>query len=164
MPVAVRKVTNRRKLHFSSTAELLAEAEALAAADAQGRVTPLGNMSLGVALGHLALWLHASIDGVPMDAPLWLKLPARLLKGYVLSHTLLPGYKLPPKAAEKLIPPESITAAEGLAQLKAAAVRVASTDQRVPSPMLGKLSVADWERLQLRHAEQHLSFMQVAGG
>jgi hypothetical protein len=161
MAIDVRKVTDRRSVHFDSIDALLADAERLVQLDTQGRVRPLGNMSLGQALGHLALWMHASIDGVPMAAPGWLKVGARLMKGQVLSRTLPAGYKLPPEAAGQLIPPASITAAEGFNKLSAAAARLNREGKRAPSPMLGTLTPDEWDRLHLRHAELHLSFMQV---
>ena len=79
--VDTTKVTNRRAVHFASLDELLADAERLVQLDAQGKVRPLGNMSLGQALGHLALWMKASIDGIPDDLrpPAAVKLLGRML-------------------------------------------------------------------------------------
>jgi hypothetical protein len=162
MPVDVRTVTDRRSLHFDNFDEVLADAERLVQLEAQGRMTALGNMSLGQALGHLALWLHASVDGVPMQAPALLKLVARGMKRSILSKTLAAGFKLPPDAAAKLIPPATMTAAEGFGKLSAAVSRLSREDRRAASPMLGTLSIDEWDQLHLRHAELHLSFMKVS--
>jgi hypothetical protein len=157
------KVTNRRKLHFSNFDELLADAEKLVQLDAQGRVAPLGNMTLAQALGHLALWMQASIDGIPDDLrpPPLVKLLGRTFKGVVLSRGLRPGYKLPTDAASKLIPPAGYSAADGFNALSAACARLRREHRRVPSPLFGTLSESEWESLHLRHAELHLSFMDT---
>jgi len=166
-PTAARidttKVTNRRQVHFASFDELLADAERLVQLDAQGKVHPLGNLTLGQALGHLALWMQASIDGIPDDLrpPAVVKLLGRIFKGVILNKGLRPGFKLPTDAASKLIPPAGITPADGFNQLSTACARLRRESKRVPSPLLGNLNVDEWDKLHLRHAELHLSFMQV---
>src|ERR1043166_9592063 len=95
--IDARKVKDRRKGRYESYDELLADAERLVALDAQrdaqgaSKVRPLGNMQLGQALGHLALWMNASIDGVPEDLrpPAPAKAVARLMKGVILNKGLL---------------------------------------------------------------------------
>ena len=158
------KVKDRRPVHYASLDELLADAEKLVALDAQGQVRALGNMTLGQGLGHLALWMQASIDGIPDDLrpPPLIKLAGHMAKGMILSKGLRPGFKLPPDASKKLIPPPTITASEAFNHLSAACARLRREHRRVPSPVFGNLTEEEWERLHLRHAELHLSFMQVA--
>jgi hypothetical protein len=161
MAVDVRRVTERRKVHFSNVDELLADAERLVKLEGEGKVQPLGNMSLGQALGHLALWMHASIDGIPMDAPPLLKLGARMFKKSILSKPIPAGFKLPPDAEAKLVPSAAMTATDGFNKLSAAVARLLRDHRREPSPMLGTLTVDEWDQLHLRHAELHLGFMRV---
>jgi hypothetical protein len=163
MLIDITKVTGRRQVRYSSLDELLADAERLVQLEAQGEVRQLGNMALGQALGHLALWMHASIDGIPDDLrpPAAVRLLGRAFRGAILSKGLKPGFKLPPDAAKKLIPPDTITPAEGFNQLSAACARLRRETKRVPSPVFGAMSAEQWEQLHLRHAELHLSFMQL---
>jgi hypothetical protein len=162
-PVETTKVSNRRVVRYNTFDELLADAERLVQLNGEGKVRPLGNMSLGQALGHLALWMQASIDGIPDDLrpPAPVKLLARLFKGIVLSKGLRPGFKLPTDAASKLIPPAGYSASDGFNALSAACARLRREHRRVPSPLFGPMSEYEWERLHLRHAELHLSFMEV---
>ncbi|MDQ3023118.1 MAG: DUF1569 domain-containing protein [bacterium] len=155
------KVTNRRKVHFTSLDELLADAEQLVALDGQGRVQPLGNMSLGQALGHLALWMHSCIDGIPVDPPWFIRIAGRLLKRSILRGGLRPGVKLPPDAEKQLVPTPSITSSEGFNQLSTACARLRREGKRVPSPVFGVLTLEEWDTMHLRHAELHLSFMET---
>lgn len=159
MPVDVTKVRNRRQVHFERPRDILADAEALSRTPIQ----QLGNMSLGQSCGHLATWMNLSIDGgIPMDVPRWLKFLARLFRSYLLSRPLAPGYKLPESARKILIPEPELGVEEGLRRLAAAVARLETEEQRVPSPLLGQLSRADWDRLHCRHAELHMSLLRPA--
>ena len=100
-------------------------------------------------------------DGIPMDASPLVKLGGRLFKGMILSKGLRPGFKLPPDAEKKLVPPPTITPTEGFNQLSTACARLRREGKRVESPLLGKLTHDEWDTLHLRHAELHLSFMDV---
>jgi hypothetical protein len=156
-------VANRRQVRFGSLEDLLAGAAALVAADADGRVTVLGNLSLGQALEHLARWFDASIDAVPVKPPpAALRLTARALRGYFFNRGLPTGAKLQPDAEALFIPPADTSAPAALDHLRRSVERLRSTSQRAVSPLFGPLSAAEWERLHLRHAELHLSFMQIA--
>lgn len=159
--VDVRKVQGRRSVHFEQPEDILAEAEKLA----QGPIRQLGNLSLGQTCGHLAEWMELSIDGgIPLDAPWWLKLVARSLKRLMLSRPLMAGYRLPPKAEAVLIPAADTAAAAGIEHLRSALLRLRSESRRVPSPLLGPLSVEEWNRLHCRHAELHFSFLLPGTG
>ena len=104
---------------------------------------------------------HSTASDRWRSTPL-LRLAGRLFKGTFLHKGLRPGFRLPPDAEKKLVPPSSITAAEGFAQLSAACARLRREGRRVASPLLGKLSADEWDQLHLRHAELHLSFMEVS--
>ena len=67
MTIDTTKVANRRQVRYNSLDDVLADAEHLVQLEAEGKLRPLGNMTLGQALGHLALWMHASVDGIPDD-------------------------------------------------------------------------------------------------
>lgn len=185
MSVNVRTIQRyRRKLHFDDYQALLAEARRLVTlADARGEalripgqyglsdrdgrplpplagVEHLANLNLGQTLKHLALWMDASIDGTPMEPPpALIRFVARLLRQKFLSEPVMPGYKLSSRGESHFIPPEHTSPKEGLRALEAAMARLAREEKRAPSLLLGRLSAAQWDRLHLRHAELHLSYL-----
>jgi hypothetical protein len=152
--VNTSKVEGRRELHFATLDEMLAEAERLAAAR---NVKVLGNWTLGQALGHLAAAMDMAVDGSSIRPPLFIRLMGPLFKKQVLKK-MRPGYSLPPDAAKNLVPPPSISTEEGLKKFRTAAARLKASPDRAPSPFLGRLTQRESDRLQLSHAELHLSF------
>ena len=64
-----------------------------------------------------------------------------------------------PKRAEKEIVVDSIDERKALAHLKQSVQRLKTETDRKPSPILGRLSVDEWNRLHVRHAEMHMSFI-----
>jgi hypothetical protein len=132
---------------------LLADAERLAA----GQTTMLGNWSLGQIYMHLAKAIDTAIDGNPfmLPAPVrWVTRP--LLKKRFLTRSLTPGFKIPGRAAA--LQPAEISTAEGLAALRAAIARQKTDRTRAVHPILGTLTIDEWNAFHLRHAEMHMSF------
>lgn len=145
----------RRNLRFRNFDEVLAEAERLHLAGCR----PLGNWSLGQTLGHLGRAMHGSIDGPPFNIPWYLKIIGRIFFRYWMLHVRFPaGFRLPRRAEEKLVPPP-ISFEDGLATLRSGIERLGRETRRVPHPLIGSLSPAQWNLLHLRHAELHLSFL-----
>ena len=171
--IDVRKVVkDRQPVELRSFSELLSTAERLVvllgeqpnstsvhATGSPAAVRHLANMNLGQALWHIGAMLDQSRTGITFTAP-W---PVRLIGRLFRNHFLTRGFGMPYRhTAENdalLVPPPEITAWEGLAKLKEAVANFQTSERRVESPLLGRLSLADWDRLQLRHAEWHLSFM-----
>lgn len=149
------QVRGRRRLRFENFEEPLADARQLAA----GKYRALGNWSLGQALGHLGQAMQGSVDGGTFRVRWWLKIigpifiKPRLLRGHFPA-----GFKLPGRAERVLVPPNDLSFDEGLNRLQAGIERLRSTDQRGSHPVFGKLNVAEWDQLHLRHCELHLSF------
>jgi len=154
MTVETKSVKNRRDVHYQSFDDFLADAEQLAA----GQTEMLGNWTLSQVFGHLANALNYSIDGFPGSAPLPLKIIARLfMRKMIFEGPLKPGFKLPKDMESKMIP-QGMSTEEGLAALRAAVDRQKFETRRAPHPVFGKISVDDWTRAHLRHAELHMSF------
>lgn len=154
MAVDTKRVVGRRKLRFNSLDEIVAEAERLATSDCQA----LGNWSLGQCFTHLARGMDLAIDYDPtIRANLLIRLVAPLFKNSLLNKGMTPGFRLPKRAAAKLIPAPVETQA-GLDALRRAVERQRRETRRVDSPFLGKMTAEEWEKLHLRHAELHLSF------
>ncbi len=160
MAVDTKKVRGRRRLRFHSFDEMMAEAEALAEA---GEVTSLGNWSVGQTLKHLGVAMEGSINGTGFKVPLWLTIVGRIyVKRLLLNGPFPAGFKLPASAGKRLIPDQT-TPAEGMAALRHGVQRLRSETARSRHPVAGPLSIEEWDRFHLRHAEMHLSFLVPAG-
>jgi hypothetical protein len=159
MSVKTSDVTGRRRLRFESYNHLLLDAEELA----QNDVVTLGNWSLGEIFLHLARSMHASIDGSGFVAPWWQRWLVRMFYGRrMLAGPMPAGMRLPAAAARALVP-DPVSAAEGLASLREAIERLSFETERARHPLLGDLSLDQWDSFHLRHAELHLSFALPAG-
>ena len=137
---------------------MLSEVDRLAAAKS---VRALGNWTLGQALGHLAAAMDMAVDGATIRPPWIIRLMGPFFKKQVLKK-MRPGYSLPPGAAKNLVPPASISTEEGLKKFGTALARLKAAPDRAASPFLGRLTQRESDRLQLSHAELHLSFFILA--
>lgn len=155
MAVNTKKVSGRRKLRYESYQDLLNDAERLAA----GELRTLGNWSLGQTLGHLARVMDMSIDGSDLKAPWLARLAVRLFfRQRFLKGPIPAGIRLNRAARDALVPPPMSSQA-GLAELRRAIERLRHETDRAPHPVLGELSLDEWDSLHLRHSEMHMSFM-----
>jgi hypothetical protein len=80
--IATRQVQGRRTLAFATFDEMLADAERLVSSP---HTRILGNWPLERLLGHLAVVMNSSIDGIGLRLP-WYK---RLLGRYVVKGRVL---------------------------------------------------------------------------
>ena len=112
-------------------------------------------------MGHLAATMEIGLDGAPFKAPWFIRLIAkpvfkRTSRGF--TRPMPAGYQLPSYAAQHLIPDDTALE-EAFARLRHAVERWSQEPQRHPHPVFGKLTEEEWVRLQLRHAEMHMSFV-----
>ena len=155
MNVDTSQVKDRREVRYESYQDLLAEIEQLLGGD----VRTLGNWSLGQVLKHLAETMHASIDGAPYRAGLLRRVTGPwLLRDQFLNRGMPAGFRLPACASEALIPGPTDGEA-GLAALRRALYRLRAETDRAAHPVIGRLSIEEWDRCHLRHAELHMSFL-----
>jgi Protein of unknown function (DUF1569) len=154
MPVNTAKVEGRRKLDYASFEELLADADRLGA----GPVKALGNWSAGQIFQHLALAFNGSIDGFTMSFPWYFRLMAKIFKKKLLAGPMPAGFNLPTEGGKALLPPP-ISTEEGLADLHAAVARLEREPHRARHPMFGDLPKEQWDKLHLKHASLHMSFL-----
>jgi hypothetical protein len=122
-------------------------------------VKHLANMNLGQTLWHIGAMLDQSRTKITFTTSWPIKMIGRLLRQHFLSKGFAIPYRHTPANDALLVPPPETTAWEGLAKLKESVANFQASNRRDESPLLGKLSLADWDRLQLRHAEWHLGFM-----
>ena len=159
--ISTRKVKNRRKLRFESFDDAVRDAEMLAEAERDGTLRPLGNWQLEQAIGHLASWARYPLDGYPpLPEPPWLlRVIAPLFKGRFLNKGLPAGGRIPSIPAGTLAT-EPLETDRALAELREAFPRLLSQAPTVSNPILGSMTHEEWIKLNLRHAELHLSFFQ----
>jgi hypothetical protein len=154
--VNTKEVRGRRVLRFSSYQDILDEVRDLA-----GKPTrQLGNWSLGQICEHLAKGMDMAIDGGTFKPSLPVRLVAPFLKKRFLTRGLSPGFKLPKNAANLL--PNPANAAGGLAQLEKAIARQQQIRERKAHPVFGPMTIEEWDQMNCRHAEMHLSFIVPA--
>jgi len=154
MPVKTAKVAGRRKLDYGSFEELLADADRLSS----GPVEALGNWSRGQVFTHLALAYNGSIDGLAINFPWPLRLMARIFKAKLVNGPMPAGFNLPSDGAKAVLPPPTSTE-EGLANLHAAVARLQRESHRAPHPMFGDITKEQWNKIHLKHASLHMSFL-----
>lgn len=156
------KVQGRRKLNFSRPEDAIADARALAAAEAAGKLERLGNWTPGQCFGHVAAFINYAFDGYPpeMPTPPWFVVimvrlfKKRLLKGFPAGMRL--------KGVEGgTLGIEPISTAEGLTKLEAAFARLSRSAPTKPNPVFGAMTHDEWLAMHLRHAELHQSFLRV---
>ncbi|MFN0132169.1 MAG: DUF1569 domain-containing protein [Phycisphaerales bacterium] len=151
-------IPKRRPLRFETIAQALAEAERIAAAERAGSLNRLGNWSVGQTFGHLATWATLAFDGTPLKPPWFIRLILKLQKNKYLNKGLPAGVKIP-KVPGGTLGTEPLSTDDGLARLKAAFSRIDREAPTKPNVIFGPLCHDEWKRLQLRHAELHLSFL-----
>ncbi len=154
MPVNTAKIDGRRKLEYTSLEEVLADADRLSSSP----VKALGNWSAGQIFRHLAIAFNGSIDGFTMTFPWYFRLMAKIFRKKILAGPMPAGFNLPPEGAKALKPPPTSTE-EGLADLHAAVARLDREPHRAKHPVFGDLSKEEWNKVHLKHASLHLSFL-----
>lgn len=156
-PVDTRKA-QRRKLRFNSLNDLRAEIERLA----NGDVRTSGNWTLAQAIDHLAAIIEGSLDGIPAQAPWFIRMMSPLFRKKALHTGIDPGIKLSGEM-KAVLPPDDVTLDKALARMNRVFQRLDSGEQmQQPSPVFGRMTHEDWSNLHMRHAELHLSFMHPA--
>jgi len=158
MTISTGAVTERRELSFRTYDDILREAERLVA----GPHRTAGNWTLGQILVHLALPMHRSIDGFGFSLPIPLRWVMPLFRRRFLTKGLPAGVPLRGGGAV-FLPPEDVPSDRGLEELRGAIDRLRRDPTRHPSPIIGRLTLAQWEQFHCRHAELHLSFVHPEG-
>jgi hypothetical protein len=152
------KVHDRRRLHFESFDDLVAEVDRLVAADAAGTLRCAGNWTAGQTFGHLATWINFYFEGFPFSVPWFVKLFLRAKKQAYLRDGMPPGVRIP-RTENGTYGTEPLTTAEGAGRLRAAVARLRFEPARFDSPAWGPMSLEERIILNLRHAELHLGFL-----
>ena len=161
VPIETGKVARRRVLRFHSLDEALTEAERLAAAERAGRLTRLGNWTLGQALGHLATWTEFAYTGVPLKPPFFIRWILRFRKRRLIEGPLPAGVKIP-NVKGGTLGTERLPLEEGLSRYRRVLERLRVEAPTAPSPIFGRMTHEESIALTLRHSELHLGFFVPA--
>ena len=153
---------DRRSVRFESLEEAIADAQELAAADADGRLRVAGNWTLGQTLSHLAWWANEAFEGhkFPPYLRVYFKLVGPIAKRKALRGEVQPGIRLP-GVRGGTYGTEVRSTEDGIAAMRASFERL---DRECPTKAdagFGRLSHAEWRALHIRHAEHHLSYFHA---
>jgi Protein of unknown function (DUF1569) len=148
--------TSRRKVRYESFEQIVSEAEQAV----RNKSETTGNWSLGQILEHLAIANDKTIDGFGFQAPLPIRMFGPFFKNRLLERGLTPGFQLSKKASTALVPGET-DAQAALDHLRRSFERLQSESQRSAHPFLGAMTRDESNRLCLRHAELHMSFVKT---
>ncbi len=154
MPVITGKVVGRRSLDYATFEELLADADKMSTIP----IKTLGNWSAGQIFRHLAISFNGAIDGLAITFPWHMRLMVKIFKTKLLNMAMPAGYKMKPENA-KISEPGPATTEDGLADLRAAVARLKSNPHRAKHPLMGNLTYEQWDRIMLKHASLHMSFL-----
>ncbi len=153
-----------RKLRFGSIADVNIELDKIAELDKTGHLETSGNWTVGQIMAYLAAWIEYGYDGYPMKSPPWfvrffLRMRLKkMLEGGFPRGIRIPGIPGGTTGAD------DIPTAQGISRLRKALARLdAGEEAAFDSPAFGKMSHEDRIRLNLRHAELHLGYLNEAG-
>ncbi|MGD9645012.1 MAG: DUF1569 domain-containing protein [Pirellulales bacterium] len=155
--VDTKHVRDRRNVHYRTMQDVLDDVERLAA----GPYRTVGNWSLAQICAHLAKGLNLALDGGTIPTPWPIRVAARLFfKRRLIEGPMPAGFKLKGSAVRQLVPGEDTELDAALQALRESIARWQKGAPSHPHFILGPMTPAQWDSLQLRHAELHLSFVQ----
>lgn len=151
----------RRTVHFETIEDLLQEIDRIVAADRAGQIEVLGTWTPGQILGHLAAWIEYGYEGYPMKPLPWI---FRLLLRWQLKkyfrHGMPAGVRIP-GVRQGTYGTEELATEDAAKRLRLALGRLQRRESaRYDNPAFGPMSDEERIRLNLAHAELHLSFLR----
>src|ERR1044071_9071151 len=155
-PIDTSKVTDLRRLRFTSMDDLAAEVEKVASACRAGTLRQTGNWTAGQVFGHLSTWIDYGYDGYPPDLrpPWFVKLILRLQKKKFFRGPMPQGVRIPGQE-HGTKGTEVRTLEEGLERIRRSIARLKAAPPSGPNVIFGPLSHVEWQTIHLRHAELH---------
>ncbi len=154
--IDTKKVTDRRRLSFTSLDDIQADVEALDGA----AVRTTGNWTAAQIVQHVTDVITLSVDGFGFKMALPLRVLGRLLRSRALTKPMPPGFHVP-EAMRARLPSDQLAFEQAVASLRQAIGRTRSERMTKASPFLGAMTHEDWVNLHCRHAEMHFSFMHA---
>jgi len=152
-------IPGRRRLHFDTLDEIVDDVRHLH----ESGYEILGQWTLGQCCDHLVAAMLIGLDGTDIRVNPLVRMIGWLLRKRIIESGFPAGVRIEGTPAATLLPQATEDDA-GVAMLEACIQRAKAEPQRHPSPLLGKLTRDEWDRLSLRHAEHHLSFLVPTDG
>jgi hypothetical protein len=149
----------RRSLRFDTIDQALAEARRIAALESAGAIQYSGNWTAGQILNHVGAWAEYAYLENPVKAPWFVRLLVKPFRGRLLNKGL-PAGRLIPRIRGGTLHIEPVDAAIALARFEKAFSRLKTDPPTFPSPVFGWMTQEDAIKLNLRHAELHMSFVK----
>jgi Protein of unknown function (DUF1569) len=161
---APQTATRRRRLALKSIDDLAAEIDRLVAAQHVGHLVATGNWTPAQIFEHLARFIEFSYEGFPFRVSWPLRAVSHVAKWVAwkrfVDRALRPGFRIP---SDSLKPDEWADFDVATARLRAQVDRIRCGEpMRQPSPFEGSITSEQWVYVHLRHAELHLSFLDIA--
>ncbi len=155
--IVTKKVTDRRRLSFTSLDDIQADVEALNGS----AIRTTGNWTAAQIVQHVTDVITLSVDGFGFKVALPLRVLGRLLRSQALSRPMRPGFNVP-AAMRARLPSDQLPFEQAVASLRETIGRTKSERMTKASPLLGAMTHEDWVQLHCRHAEMHFSFIHPA--
>lgn len=161
MTVNTKKTEGYRKLRFDSIDALLEELAAIESASRANHLKVTGNWTPGQILSHLAAWVEYGYVGFPMKpAPFFIRFLLRLRLQKMLEQGMPRGIRIPGVRAGTT-GQDDMPFDHAMSRLREALTRLKNGEPCThDSPAFGALSHEDRIRLNLRHAELHLGYLE----
>lgn len=152
----------RRTLRFDTIAELEAEIDRIVAADRDGQLRTTGHWTPGQIMAHVAAWIEYGYDGYPLRPPPWFVRWFLRWQGKRFLRVGMPSGVRIPRVKDGTFGQDEMPTAAAAERLRRALQRLQSGEPaKFDSPAFGPMSHDDRIRLNLRHAELHLGFLQL---
>ncbi len=155
------KITDRRTLRFANLAEVIADAEKIAASERAGTLRRTGNWSVGQNFNHIAGFMEYAYDGYPAglgNPPAIIRWILKFQKNKYV-HGGMPAGVYIPKVTNGTVGQEDGPTDQALARLRRAAERMQKTAPTQPNAIFGPMTHDEWMQMNCRHAELHFSFL-----
>jgi hypothetical protein len=105
--------------------------------------------------------MEFAYTGSPLNPPFFIRWLIRMKRKQFFVGPMPAGVKIPGVPGGSL-GTEPATLEEALPRFRRAADRLKMEAPTMPHNLFGPLSHADWQAINLRHAELHLSFLEPA--
>ena len=152
------KVSDRRRLRFTTIDDALADVDRIVVAEKAGTLRRTGNWTAGQAFGHIATWTNYAFEGYPFRPPWFIRWILRKKKAVYLRDGMPAGVRIP-RVPNGTFGTEEMSTEEGANRLRRALLHLKSGEPtKFDSPAWGKMPLDEGIAMNLRHAELHMSF------
>ena len=148
----------RRALVFDTINDVIEDVNRIQAASEQVQVS--GQWTAGEILTHLSAWIEYGYEGYPIESPPWfVRQMLKLVLRKILRKGMQPGVNIPGVEGGTVGQMKVDTDTAAQRYLMALSRLGSSEAVKYPSPAFGEMSREKRIKLNLRHAELHLSYI-----